>query len=76
MITKKIVAVLNGGVWSVAVEFRGSKKNYTGIVLRRILEQIESDTGWCDNRPDLHDLTGETRHIGVEIPKGWVTYDA
>ena len=76
MITKKIVAVLNGGVWSVAVEFRGSKKNYTGIVLRRILEQVEDDLRWGDNQPDLHDLTGETRHIGVAIPKGWVTYDA
>tara|TARA_R100000664_G_scaffold32798_1_gene48340 strand:- start:930 stop:1160 length:231 start_codon:yes stop_codon:yes gene_type:complete len=75
VITKKIVAVLNGGVWSVAVEFRGSKKNYTGIVLRRILEQVEDDLRWGDNQPDLHDLTGETRHIGVEIPKEWVTYD-
>lgn len=71
MITKKIVAVLSGGVWSVAVEFRGSKKNYTGTVLRRILEQVEDDLRWGDNQPDLHDLTGESRHRGVRIPHSW-----
>ena len=71
MITKKIVAVLSGGEWSVAVGFRGSKKNYTGTVLRRILEQVEDDLRWGDNQPDLHDLTGESRHRGVRIPHSW-----
>ena len=70
-IRKKIVAVLSGGEWSVAVEFRGSKKNYTGTVLRRILEQVEDDLRWGDNQPDLHDLTGESRHRGVRIPRSW-----
>ena len=75
MIKKKIVAVLDGGVWSVAAEFRGSKKNYTGIVLRRILEQVEDDLRWGDNQPDLHDLTGESRHRGVTIPHSWRSYE-
>ena len=75
MIAKKIVAVLSGGEWSVAVEFRGSKKNYTGTVLRRILEQVEDDRRWGDNQPDLHDLTGESRHRGVAIPHSWRSYE-
>jgi hypothetical protein len=71
VITKKIAAVFSGGEWSVVADISGEKKDYTGTSLKRILELVEYDTEFGLDGPDLHDLTGDTRHIGMRIPANW-----
>jgi hypothetical protein len=55
----------------------GTTRTYSGGTLLAILEEIvreQKDAAMGiarDDEPDLHDLTGDTRHIGMRIPANW-----
>ncbi len=82
MLKGTITGHRTGGEWSITMNEDGTTRTYSGGTLLAILEDIvreQKDAAMGiarDDGPDLHDLTGETRHIGVAIPKGWVTSDA
>lgn len=60
-----------GGKWRVTLNRGGEHTKYAGGSLLSIIQAIERDLmdeamGTDDDfEPDLHDLTGETKHIGA-----------
>jgi len=77
MLKGTITGQRTSGQWSIVMNEDGATRTYSGGTLLAILEEIvreQKDAAMgiaSDDGPDLHDLTGETRHIGVAIPKGW-----
>lgn len=62
------------GEWYIRVELDGKHHRFDGgslIACLRALERflMDQEMGVDDFSPDLHDITGDTKHIGVPLNK-------
>ena len=80
MLKGTITGHRTGGEWSITMNEDGTTHTYSGGTLLAILEDIVREQKDAvmgiarDDEPDLHDLTGESRHRGLRIPHSWRSY--